>query len=153
MRLINLRLAEGGVQDRLVRDPRRFPADEFSEAGERLKVLQGDLLDPGALPELSVHLDAAYYLVHSMSHAGNFADNEQTTARNFSSWIDRFQCPRIIYLSGLIPQDGSLSKHLASRKRVEEILGEGKARLTSLRASIIVGSGSASFEIWPKNCR
>lgn len=131
----------------LVRDRRRFPGHEFAKAGEHLQVIEGDLLDPDSLPELPQDLDAAYYLVHSMGGAGDFAEQEQAAAKHFVDWLDRGGCRRTIYLGGLGDGGDKLSKHLSSRRGVEEVLGSAKSRVTVLRASIIVGSGSASFEI------
>lgn len=147
LRLLPEHLEAGHRITALVRDARRFPSEEFGDAAERLQVIEGDLLDPESLPELPDDLDAAYYLVHSMGAAGDFAAREKETARHFSRWLKTSTCRRVIYLGGLADEGGELSEHLKSRRHVEEILGEGKAALTVLRASIIVGSGSASFEI------
>jgi uncharacterized protein YbjT (DUF2867 family) len=91
-------------------------------------------------------IEAAYFLVHGMSHKGDFEKEEEFTAKNFVRLIHHTSCKQIIYLSGLVPKD-RLSKHLRSRFHVEKILTTSKASLTTLRASIIIGSGSASFEI------
>ena len=145
LRLIPALLEGGHRVTALVRDRRRFPANEFP--GERLQVIEGDLLQPATLPDLPQDLDAAYFLVHSMSAGGDFAEKERRVAEHFSNWIDRFACPHVIYLAGLVDENRELSPHLASRLRVETVLRRGSAALTVLRASIIVGSGSASFEI------
>lgn len=147
LRLLPDLLEAGHQVTALVRNERRFPSEEFGDAGDRLQVIEGDLLDPESLPALPSDLDAAYYLVHSMGAAGDFAAREQQTALHFSNWLDSSTCRRVVYLGGLADDDGHLSEHLKSRRKVEEILGQGKAKLTVLRASIIVGSGSASFEI------
>ena len=95
----------------------------------------------------SLDIDVAFYLVHSMSSSiGQFMEEEAQSARNFSSFISRTKCRQIIYLSG-ISNSEKLSKHLQSRKNVEELLRASGIPLTVLRAGIIVGSGSASFEI------
>lgn len=147
LRLLPSLLEAGHTVHALVRDRRRFPSGEFGKAGERLHVIEGDLLEPDKLPELPSDLDAAYYLVHSMGGAGDFSAKEQAAARHFSEWIDRHRCRRVIYLGGLGGGADELSKHLESRRGVEEVLQSGAAAVTVLRASIIVGSGSASFEI------
>lgn len=147
LRLLPELLAAGHQVTALVRDKRRFPWEEFDRTGERLTVLEGDLLEPENLPALEDSLDAAYYLVHSMGAAGDFSERERVTASNFAKWVDTAPCDRVIYLGGLADDESELSKHLRSRRKVEELLGSGKADLTVLRASIIVGSGSASFEI------
>ncbi|MFD2717233.1 SDR family oxidoreductase [Hymenobacter monticola] len=134
----------------LVRDARRFAlADLLPEALQsRVTVAQGDLLKPDSLAEVPTDIDAAYYLVHSMSGgSANFFQLEQQSAHNFTKFLDTTTARQVIYLSGIANDEG-LSKHLRSRRAVETVLGEAqKAKLTVLRASIIIGSGSASFEI------
>lgn len=147
LRLLPILLEQGDRVTVLVRDKRRFPAQDFSRAGDRLAVLEGDFLVPESLPELPSDLDAAYFLMHSMGSGEGFAEREARLAGNFVSAIDRCGCPRIVFLAGLIDEGKPLSEHLRSRLHTEEILAGGKAACTVLRASIIVGSGSASFEI------
>lgn len=106
-----------------------------------------DLLKP--IPEHlhALDIDVAFYLVHSMSSSiGQFMEEEALSARNFASFISQTNCKQIIYLSG-ISNSEKLSRHLQSRKDVEDLLRESGKHLTVLRAGIIVGSGSASFEI------
>ena len=76
----------------------------------------------------------------------NFSDLESRSAENFRSYMDHIGVRHVVYLSGIV-NSSELSKHLASRKNVEDILSEGSYNFTVLRAGIIVGSGSASFEI------
>ena len=147
LRLLTELLAAGHTVTALVRDQRRFPLEEFGDAGDQLQVIEGDLLKRDSLPPLPSDLDAAYYLIHSMGSSGDFVSREEETARNFADWLQTGSCQRIIYLGGLGDDESELSKHLKSRRNVEDILAGGKADLTVLRASIIVGSGSASFEI------
>ncbi|WP_400191504.1 SDR family oxidoreductase [Hymenobacter sp. B81] len=145
-RLLPLLVQAGHAVTCLVRDPRRFelPAD----LADRVRVVAADLRQPESLRELPTDFDAAYYLVHSMSTNGrDFAAAEQQSARNFVALLDRTPVRQVIYLSGLA-NDADLSHHLRSRQGVETELGRAaRARLTVLRASIIIGSGSASFEI------
>jgi len=143
-RLIPELLEKGHTVVCLVRDKRRF--HENSDFSDRVTVVTGDLLQPVQMQPLPEDIDAAYYLVHSMSQSSDFANMEETSARNFIGALQPTQCKQIIYLSG-ISNDGHLSEHLTSRRRVEDVLTEGKAALTVLRAAIIIGSGSASFEI------
>ena len=147
LRLVPDLLESGHHITVLVRDRRRFPASEFSSASDRLLVLEGDFLKPGPFHDLPRNLDAAYYLLHSMGSGGDFVSQEKTVAENFVKALGPTDCRRIIYLSGLIDDPDDLSPHLRSRLDVETILRSGEAELTTLRASIIVGSGSASFEI------
>lgn len=132
----------------LVRDKARFPCQQFGAfiSDGRLEVIEGDMLVEGSLPEISREIDAAYYLLHSMGAGKDFEKMEAACAENFIAWSETFECARIIYLGGLVPK-GELSEHLRSRENVGRILRLGTVAVTTLRASIIVGSGSASFEI------
>ncbi|RZK61906.1 MAG: NAD-dependent epimerase/dehydratase family protein, partial [Hymenobacter sp.] len=134
----------------LVRDARRFALpDTLAEVLRPLvRVAQGDLLKPETLADLPLDIDAAYYLVHSMSGGDkDFFELEQQSARHFTQYLDRTAARQVIYLSG-IANDAGLSVHLRSRSAVESVLAAAQqAQLTVLRASIIIGSGSASFEI------
>lgn len=147
MRLIRSLLDAGHDITALVRDRRRFPHADFATDETRLQVIEADFLDAQTLADLPLGLDAAYYLIHSMGSGGDFAQREQRCAENFATAAKSFAWKRIIYLGGLAANDGPLSEHLASRRRVEQILHDSGVPLTALRASIIVGSGSASFEI------
>ena len=149
-RLLPLLAAAGHEVVCLVRDPRRFALpDTMPEAlHPRVAVVKGDLLRPKTLAAVPTDLDAAYYLVHSMS-GGNadFFQQEQQSAQHFTDFINTTTARQVIYLSG-IANDTNLSVHLRSRRAVENVLTHAtRARLTVLRASIIIGSGSASFEI------
>ena len=144
MRLLPLLLAAGHQVHCLVRDPQRFAVAHDPERG--VWVHRADLLEPldgAGLPE---RLDAAYYLVHSLSTSGDFAELEARAARHFARYLAATGARQLVYLGGL-GDEGSLSRHLASRRHVERILREGEVPVTVLRAGIIVGSGSASFEI------
>jgi len=132
----------------LVRDRRRFPLGDFPEGA--IELYEGDLLDPASLKGLPEDLEGAYYLVHSMgAGTDRFQELEARAATNFRKAMGRTMVRQIIYLSGIVPEgaDEALSPHLRSRLEVERILGGGDIPLTTLRAPIIVGSGSASFEI------
>jgi uncharacterized protein YbjT (DUF2867 family) len=128
----------------LVRDKRRF--HEQSDYSTHVTLLTGDLLNADSIESFPEDIDAAFYLVHSMAQNKDFAELEANSSGNFIKALDKTKCRQIIYLSG-ITNDGNLSKHLKSRRHVEDVLREGKAALTVLRASIIIGSGSSSFEI------
>ncbi|GAB3204148.1 uncharacterized protein YbjT (DUF2867 family) [Pontibacter aydingkolensis] len=144
-RLLPLLVEQGHEVVCVVRDPRRF--DLPQTLNEKVQVIKGDLLDQDSLAKLPINIDAAYYLVHSMGGAGdNFAELETTSAQNFVSYLNTTTARQLIYLSG-IANVNNLSKHLTSRLHVETILGQARANLTVLRAAIIIGSGSASFEI------
>jgi uncharacterized protein YbjT (DUF2867 family) len=128
-----------------VRDKNRFYIP--LEYADSITVIEVDFLKKETLDTIPSNIDAAYYLIHSMAgSASNYDELEKTSAENFVSKINTTQAQQVIYLSGII-NDDSLSKHLSSRKKVEEVLSTGSYAMTTLRAGIIVGSGSASFEI------
>ena len=144
-RLLPVLLAAGHEVVCCVRDKNRYSLDKY--AVQKVSVVEVNFLEEATLTNLPLDIDAAYYLIHSMSTSGtDFEKLEQTSAKNFIAGIERTSVKQVIYLSGIINND-HLSKHLISRKNVEEILSKGKFALTTLRAGIIVGSGSASFEI------
>lgn len=110
-----------------------------------VEVVEGDLTSPNlVLPE---DIDAAYFLVHSMDkNAKDYDRVDKLIAQNFVAAIEKTKCQQVIYLTGLV-NDKNLSKHLTSRLEVEQILRKSRVPLTALRAGIIIGAGSASFEI------
>lgn len=145
MRLLPVLLGDGHEVYCCVRDKSRFPMEPDAEKG--LYIVEGDFLKPESLDALPLEIDVAYYLIHSMSdQTGNFLDKESAAARSFTGYIGRTTAKQIIYLSGISNSD-ELSEHLSSRQKVEEVLSSAGVPLTVFRAGIIVGSGSASFEI------
>jgi uncharacterized protein YbjT (DUF2867 family) len=114
-----------------------------------LELVQGDVLDLSSLEAAAAGCEAAYYLVHSMiAKKGGFVEADRTAARNMVAAAEAQGIQRIIYLGGLAEaKHGRLSQHLASRLEVAEILKSGRVPTTDLRAPMILGSGSASFEI------
>lgn len=145
-RLLLLLLEKGHEVYALVRSVKRIPLvpDKFKK---QLHVIQGDLLDAQSLQQIPDEIDAAYYLVHSMStSAKKFTALEAQSAKHFRDRLSSTNASQIIYLSGIV-NDEQLSHHLASRKNVETILRQGKTPVTTLMAGIIIGAGSASFEI------
>ena len=144
-RLLPVLLENGYEVVCLVRDVNRFDSKKY-KAG-KLAVIEADLLNHESLNIVPGDIDAAYYLVHSMSGTQkDFNALEKKSAENFVDCINRTQAQQVIYLSGIV-NEKDLSRHLSSRKDVEEILRSGVKPVTTLRAGIIVGSGSASFEI------
>lgn len=128
-----------------VRDKARFDLTRFNDP--QIEVAEVNFLDENTMQNIPEDIDIAYYLIHSMStRSGDFEKMETTSAENFVKRINQTRVKQVIYLTGIINEE-QLSKHLASRKKVEEILSAGKYSFTALRAGIIVGSGSASFEI------
>ncbi len=127
-----------------VRDLKRFNPPESMKP--RIQIIELDLLDPTTLANIPNDIDGAYYLVHSMSSSKDYEQLEFQSAHNFKEAMNRTQVKHVVYLSGIINSE-VLSEHLKSRKNVEEELSKGNFKLTTLRAGIIIGSGSASFEI------
>ena len=144
-RLLSVLVKSGHEVVCCVRDPARFNYPPNSEGN--VNVIAVDFLNSESLRSIPDDIDAAYYLIHSMSATrGDFAVMEEQCAVNFKHRIQETNAQQVIYLSGII-NEKQLSKHLSSRKNVEEILSNASYALTTLRAGIIVGSGSASFEI------
>ncbi|MBI9111918.1 SDR family oxidoreductase [Maridesulfovibrio ferrireducens] len=115
---------------------------------ERCEVVAADLFDYASLLMALNGCYAAYYLVHSMqSGSGDFAAKDRTAAQNTVRAAQGTGLARIIYLGGLIPDDPNISHHLKSRAEVGEILSGGTVPCTTFRAGVIIGSGSASFEM------
>lgn len=143
-RLLPVLLEKGHEVICCVRDSKRFDPGKYKS--ELISVLEIDFLIP-ELHKIPKDIDAAYYLIHSMSTStGDFEKMEEMSAINFRDGIQQTRARHVIYLSGIVNEE-SLSKHLNSRRKVERILGSGSYSLTTLRAGIIIGSGSASFEI------
>lgn len=144
-RLIPTLLEDGHEIVCCVRDKNRFDSRKY--LSDRIKVIEVNFLDKKSLGEIPEDIDAAYYLIHSMSAANeDFEELEKISATNFKERIQQTSARQVIYLSGIVNEE-KLSKHLNSRKLVEDILASGSFHLTTLRAGIILGSGSASFEI------
>ncbi|HBF21353.1 MAG TPA: DUF2867 domain-containing protein, partial [Cryomorphaceae bacterium] len=112
----------------------------------RVEIFEVDFLKDIDWEKAPEKVDVAFYLIHSMSSSGDFEEMEEKAARNFVNFVDHLRARQIIYLGGIV-NENKLSRHLRSRLNVEEVLKTAKAHYTVLRAGIIVGSGSASFEI------
>lgn len=120
----------------------------FPEDKANLHYIWGDLRNADTLEKIPKHIEAAYYLVHSMSEiVGNLVDTEMEVVEQFLKGIKNTCIQQIIYLGGIINDESKLSPHLKSRLLVEEALKKSGIPCTVLRASIIIGAGSASFEI------
>lgn len=128
-----------------VRDKDRFNVQKYQ--GYNISIIEVDFLNEESLKNIPNDIEVAYYLIHSMSTQGDdFGRLEETCALNFKKRLEQTNVKQVIYLSG-ISNTEELSKHLSSRRNVETILSGSSFALTTLRAGIIVGSGSASFEI------
>jgi uncharacterized protein YbjT (DUF2867 family) len=142
------RLLERGHRIRcLVRDASKLEARPWSSNPD-VEVVECDLDDHDALARALTGVRCAYYLVHSMMAAGAaYADTDRLLARRFAAAAAAAGLERVIYLGGLGETGDGLSRHLASRREVETALASGPVPVTVLRAAMIIGSGSASFEI------
>jgi uncharacterized protein YbjT (DUF2867 family) len=144
-RLIPELLQEGHKVTCCVRNENRLGLDEKTLA--KVNIWEVDFLNDVVLENLPSDFDTAYYLIHSMSASTqDFDVMEAKAARNFNTYMKAVGVKQVVYLSGIV-NEKKLSKHLQSRSDVEQILYEGPFSLTALRAAIIVGSGSSSFEI------
>lgn len=145
MRLLPELLQNGHEVICAVRDKNRLPLDP--ETTKKVSVVEVDFAEEVNTDDFPKDIDAAYYLIHSMSSSTtDFDEMESRSAINFNKYMATTSVKQVIYLSGIVNQE-ELSKHLSSRKKVEEILYKGSYNLTVLRAGIVVGSGSSSFEI------
>jgi len=147
-RMVPRLLAAGWAVRCLARSPRKLNDRPWID-DPRVEVVGCDLgADEGDLPAALAGCAAAYYLVHSMVAAGgDYARRDREMARRFAVAAAEAEVGRIVYLGGLGELGDDLSEHLASRREVEDVLDSGDVPVTALRAAMIVGSGSASFEI------
>ena len=143
-RLLPLLINNGHQVVCCVRDKSRF--NPPTSLLDNITLIEVDLLNEDSLKKIPNNIDGAYYLVHSMSISKDYDLLEKKCAINFCNALTNTNVKQVIYLSGIVNED-KLSKHLQSRKNVEIELSKGKYHLTTLRAGIIIGSGSASFEI------
>ncbi|HZH81832.1 MAG TPA: SDR family oxidoreductase [Phototrophicaceae bacterium] len=129
----------------MVRCMARRPQALQGRAGKNTEVVFGDCFDPGSLSAALAGVHTAYYLVHSMGSAGSFEEKDREAASNFAAAARAANVRRIIYLGGL--GEGALSPHLRSRQEVGAALRRPGVEVIEFRASIVIGSGSLSFEI------
>ena len=145
-RLLPVLIEQGHEVICCVRSKNRFPSEGIYKH-PNISLFEIDFLKDIPTTEKIKDIDAAYYLIHSMSsNTKDFGALEEKSANNFVRLLQKTSAKQIIYLGG-ITNENKLSKHLASRKKVEEILSQSSIPLTAIKAGIIVGSGSASFEI------
>ena len=143
-RLVPLLLEAGHEVRCLSRDPRRLDGLPWRS---RVEVAAGDVLDPASLAPALSGCDAAYYLVHAMAAGPGFDERDRAGAAHFRDAAAAAGLQRIVYLGGLAPEEAALSKHLGSRQEVGRVLAGGATPVTELRAAVIIGSGSLSFEM------
>ena len=140
-------LAAGFHVRTLARTPAKIAAQPWGQH-PRLQIVPGDVLDPDSLQAALSGCQGAFYLVHSMAAAvSDFAAVDRRAAHNFVTAAAQAKVERLIYLTGLGEESDQLSEHLRSRAEVAKIFRQGPVPATILRAGVILGSGSASFEI------
>jgi uncharacterized protein YbjT (DUF2867 family) len=143
-RLVPELLDAGWTVRVLVRSPRKLRDRPWAD---RIEVVEGDVGDTEAMTAALRGTDAAYYLVHSLDTGRRFERRDRALARSFARAARAAHARRLVYLGGLYPDVDELSPHLDSRKEVEEILLDSGVPTAVLRAAVIIGSGSASFEM------
>jgi uncharacterized protein YbjT (DUF2867 family) len=143
-RLLPVLVSNGHTVVCCARDPSRFKPPVSLE--QNIEIIQLDLLDELTFKNIPEDIEGAFYLVHSMAVSEDYEDLERKSAIGFRETMNRTSVRHVIYLSGIV-NESKLSQHLSSRKRVEAELAAGNYNFTTLRAGIIIGSGSASFEI------
>jgi uncharacterized protein YbjT (DUF2867 family) len=144
-RLVSELVAGGHHVRALVRNPAKLDAEEWSGAVE---VVRGDVLDPTTLGAAFAGVGTAYYLVHSIGGEGDWEERDRRAAANVRDAAAAAGAEQLVYLGGLGDDANSdLSPHLRSRHEVGRILASGPVPCTELRAAVVIGSGSASFEM------
>ncbi|MBJ7353373.1 MAG: DUF2867 domain-containing protein [Thermoleophilaceae bacterium] len=145
-RLLDRLVADGYEVSALARTPAKL-SSAVAAADGAITVHRADVQDLDSLAAGLAGAEAAFYLVHSLGAGTSFADDDTFGARNFAKACELAGVRQIVYLSGLGSEEGDLSEHLSSRHETGDALREGSVPVTELRAAIVVGSGSASFEI------
>lgn len=144
-RLVHRLLDQGHEVRCMSRDPKLLALDPWRD---QVEVAQADALDPASLDGALEECDAAFYLIHAMEGSPKaFAAKDRVAAENFRNAADRAGLQRIVFLGGLGIDDEDLSEHLSSRHEVGQILASGETPVVELRAAVIIGSGSLSFEM------
>lgn len=128
----------------LVRDEAKARAHDWSD---RVEICQGDATEADDVDRALQDVDVLYYLLHSIGTGGDFARTERDMARGFAEAAREAGVQRIVYLSGMVPEGEELSEHLSSREQVGEELLRSGVPTTVLQAGVVIGSGSASFEM------
>lgn len=143
-RLVPLLLDQGHEVRCLTRRPAQLQGVPWAA---RCEVVQGDALDRSTLDAAMEGIEVVYYLVHSIGTGASFQSSDRTAAEHTAQAAARAGVQRIVYLGGLVPRGQVASPHLASRAEVGQIMLDGPVPATVLQAGVIIGSGSASFEM------
>ncbi|MGR8012132.1 SDR family oxidoreductase [Streptomyces hypolithicus] len=149
-RLVPELLAAGHQVRCLARTPAKLRDHPWADRADRAEIVRGDVTDDAAVREAMRGIDVAYYLVHALGTGPDFEQTDRRAARIFGEQARAAGVRRIVYLGGLTPRGvpaRELSPHLRSRAEVGEILLDSGVATTVLRAAVIIGSGSASFEM------
>jgi uncharacterized protein YbjT (DUF2867 family) len=131
----------------LLRCMARRPESLRSRVADTTEVVFGDVFQTDSMTEALSGIETAYYMVHSMGTGRDFESADREGARNFAQAARDAGVKRIVYLGGLGDSQQKLSKHLRSRQEVGQVLAESGAQVIEFRASIIIGSGSLSYEM------
>ena len=143
-RLVPRLLAEGHSVRAMTRSAGRLRDVPWASD---VDVVQADALDPASLEPAMRGVDVAYYLVHSIGTGAEFEATDRRAAESFAAAAKAAGVGRIVYLGGLVPQDQAMSPHLRSRSEVGQILLDSGVPTAVLQSAVIIGSGSASFEM------
>ncbi|MGI9585818.1 MAG: NAD(P)H-binding protein, partial [Acidimicrobiia bacterium] len=144
-RLVPRLLEQGHEVVCMSRDPERLTLDPWRD---QVKVVEADALDVDSVERALEGCDVAHFLIHAMvGSPTGFAEEGRRAAASFREAADRVGLRRIVYLGGLGNEDEELSDHLASRQEVGRVLASGRTPVTELRAAVVIGSGSMSFEM------
>ena len=143
-RLVPLLLEQGHA----VRTTTSSPDRQQPWWADRVETVVMDALDRDEVRSACEGADAVYYLIHGMGSSG-FAEADRNAAINLAAGVRHHGVDRVVYLSGIVPDvaEGELSEHIRSRREVEQILTDVPATVVILRAAVVLGSGSTSFEI------
>jgi uncharacterized protein YbjT (DUF2867 family) len=125
----------------------RTPSNLRTRVPESVEIVKGDVLSPETLQNALEGIDVAYYLIHSMESDGSFEAKDRIAAENFARAAGQAGVRRIVYLGGLGESNAELSPHLRSRQEVGKLLAKSGCEVIEFRASIVIGSGSLSFEL------
>ncbi|MCA9320279.1 MAG: NAD(P)H-binding protein, partial [Planctomycetes bacterium] len=141
---LRLALEEAGCNLRCMA---RWPANLKDRVRASTEVVKGDVFEPESLASALQGVHTAYYLIHSMGSSGDFESQDLIGATNFATAAKAAGVQRIVYLGGLGDDQADLSPHLRSRQQVGRVLRDSGVPTIELRASIVIGSGSLSFEM------
>lgn len=140
-------LLDQGIPVRaMARAPEKLDGRRWPERWPHCEIVQGDVLDPETLVGNFDGVSVAFYLVHAMRAGKNYLQLEIDGARNFAEAAAAAGIDRVVYIGGLVPEDAD-TQHIKARKAIGDTLREGKVPVTEIRAAIIVGAGSAAFEV------